>query len=233
MADAKQKGEDIPPGIVEQFAEISGVLKTLGGFCEPVGFATARHIRWAYDTVFKRLRSMPQVVQEMGPCSAWLSKVPACSNDKAAPAVLLFHYLSACSMMHAQQIQQPQRDEATKSWIINRGGVVVAISNEDSYQIQRSRHFWTQYGQRLNGLLGVLLREMCGVEEMGPKAAAEKLAEMQAREATAKQPAAAEADTASAPEADASTQAALISMGELTSVDLSKSQPAQPAISDE
>lgn len=150
------------------WAMISEVLGKLSEFTTHFPYATARHVRWAYETLLKRV---PGSAVETEPLTKWLQRVPACASDKAAPAALLFNYLADCAGMYSVGMPQPQGK--ANEWFYMKGELALPLSNEQAYALGQQRHFWGAiYRKRLLGVVGILLREICGVEE--PKSAAIK-----------------------------------------------------------
>ena len=172
------KGEKLPNGIDEMWAVVSETVRDLGAFAAPLTYANARHVRWAYQTV---LRRVPQSRMETEPLLSFLRQVPACANEKAAPAALLFFQLARFCVAHAESFPVPHRVKGkpqlvvdtgapppADGWAYEKDGLTVFVSNEDAYQMQQKRFFWGRYSQQLLRVVEVLLREICGVPEPKP-----------------------------------------------------------------
>jgi len=144
----------------QMWLSISEVMKVLRDFTRPMDtIVSARHVRWAYETM---LRRAPPSAVELGPIVAWLARVPSCALDKAAPAVLLFHYLAHCSAAHAMSIPRPTGGPGNWSYL-SPDNLTLRITNEEAYNFGATRHFWQQYHKRLQVVMGELLKEMCNV----------------------------------------------------------------------
>jgi hypothetical protein len=172
---AKLRSGDLPGATpkdvtvaADAWAMISEVLGKLAEFTKPFPHANARHVRWAYETLLKRV---PESAVETEPLAKWLQRVPACASDKAAPAALLFDYLANCCGMYAASL--PQRQGKPNEWFYMKGELALPLSNEQAYALGQQRVFWGAiYRKRLLGVVGILLREICGVEEAPTPAAA-------------------------------------------------------------
>lgn len=189
LKEKQLEGAGIIEQVIEGWALMSEILGELAAFAVPCSYASARHVLWAYEAILKRI---PEAAKETRHFVGWLrkSRIPACATDKAAPAAMLFYHLTQFASAHYSQMPRPQKSK--HGWLVMKGGLEVAISNEESFQLQKKRAFWERYSGRLFGVVGVLLREICGVKE--------QLAEPPAAEAQQAQ--AEPADAAAAPTTD-------------------------------
>ncbi len=142
----------------QQWALISEVFKKLAEFTTAFPYASARHVKWGYAVVYKRV---PQAQSEAGPLVKWLDKIPALATDKAAAAPLLWHYIASCAGQYAASIPVPRGKPG--AWEYMKGELTIPCSNEDAYMLSQQRHFWSTYQGRLLYVVGVLLQEMAGV----------------------------------------------------------------------
>lgn len=142
----------------QQWAMISEVFKKLAEFASSFPYASARHVKWGYAVVFKRV---PQARDEAGPIVKWLEKVPALATDKAAAAPLLWHYIASCAGQYAGSIPVPRGKPG--AWEYMKGELTIPCSNEQAYMLGQQRHFWATYQGRLLYVVGLLLQEMVGV----------------------------------------------------------------------
>ena len=142
----------------QQWALIAEVFKKIAEFATAFPYASARHVKWGYMVVCKRV---PQAQSEAGPLVKWLEKVPALASDKAAAAPLLWHYIASCAGQYAAQIPVPRGKPG--AWEYMKGELTIPCSNEEAYMLGQQRHFWSTYQGRLLYVVGVLLQEMAGV----------------------------------------------------------------------
>ena len=142
----------------QHWAVIAEVLQKLGEFTSAFPYAGARHVKWAYAIICKRV---PQAQNEAGPLVAWLDKIPALATDKAAAAPLLWHYIASCAGQYAASIPVPRGKPG--AWEYMKGELTIPCSNEEAYALGQQRHFWSTYQGRLLYVVGVLLQEMAGV----------------------------------------------------------------------
>lgn len=142
----------------QKWAMISDVFGRLAEFSAPFPHASARHVKWAYQII---LRRVPQSAEETGPLVEWMSKIPALATDKAAAAPLLWHYLANCAGRYGSSIPVPQGKPG--AWQYERAGLAIPCSNEEAWALGQQRHFWSVYQGRLLFVVGCLLQEMAGV----------------------------------------------------------------------
>lgn len=142
----------------QQWAVIAEVLQKLGKFTSAFPYAGARHVKWGYAIICKRV---PQAQNEAGPLVTWLDKIPALATDKAAAAPLLWHYIASCAGQYAASIPIPRGQPG--AWEYMKGELTIPCSNEEAYTLGQQRHFWSTYQGRLLYVVGVLLQEMAGV----------------------------------------------------------------------
>ena len=142
----------------QHWAVIAEVLQKLGEFTSAFPYAGARHVKWGYAIICKRV---PQAQNEAGPLVAWLDKIPALATDKAAAAPLLWHYIASCAGQYAASIPVPRGQPG--AWEYMKGELTIPCSNEEAFKLGQQRHFWSTYQGRLLYVVGVLLQEMAGV----------------------------------------------------------------------
>lgn len=144
----------------QMWGNISETYKGLSAFSAQLPQAKARHLKWSYLVI---LEAIPESEVEIGQLLRWLEKVPACADDKAAPAAFLWFHLGQCSFIHGQSLPRPQR--TAQGWTCEHNGLTRVLSNEESYGLQQQRHFWSQrYYDRCMQTAGILLRKLSGID---------------------------------------------------------------------